>query len=62
MPKSDEPKVSHETFTPCPAKLHDELCALPAGHAEEHESESYVWDRLPPVPGRDDQAEPFGKK
>lgn len=38
------PDVSRETFTPCPATLRGEKCELPAGHAHEHESRSYIWD------------------
>lgn len=36
--------VSRETFTPCPATYRGEECELPAGHAHEHESESYLWE------------------
>jgi hypothetical protein len=43
----------------CTASLLGESCYLPADHATEHESESYIWDMLPPIPGRRDQSNPF---
>lgn len=45
----------------CEATTLGTRCERIAGHEDEHENMLYAWIELPPVPGRGDQANPFGR-